>query len=643
MPVLVPDVNAATDREMGSGHAAPSTLELLYTQGAWQQASWFRALRGMDAGLAKLDTVLLMVFVAGSALLATAGFACRMFGVAGSGFFDIIPRYFTVGVGMLGAALATRSGGHIAIDLLSRSLSPRTARWVRLAADVIASVVAGILAVVCWDHVVLEWQAESKVLEVLPSWLPVLLLPWGFALTSFRFALRAAQLSPWALLLIPSVGMGLTQLYAVPSDAGMLFGMVAVGLSILLGAPLFTILGAATLLLVSHGGDAELAVISVNMYQLTEAPSLVTLPLFTLLGAILAHGRAPQRLVRFAQAALGWMPGGLLIATVCICAFFTTFTGASGVTIIALGALLHHLLKADGYHDKLSIGVITASGSIGLLFAPALPLIIYGVVAKIDIDKIFIAGILPGLLLIVAVGGAAIWMGHRGGISLPRHAFKWSEARAAARGAVWELMLPVVVLGIFLGGYGTVVEAAAVGVLYGIAVSVFVHRDVSWRELPSLCTQSAALIGAVLIILGVALAFTGYLVDAEIPQQLVEFASSHIHSRWAFLLAVNGLLLVVGCLLDIFSAIIIFVPLLMPVAEVFQVDPIHLGIIFLANLELGYLTPPVGMNLFLSAYRFDKSLGEICKNVAPFLLVLGVVLMIITYVPSLSLALLNIF
>ncbi len=595
---------------------------------------WLAPFLWLDAALLRLDVVVLALALLGACVPAVLSFVLRLVHAASSPWLDLVPRYSTLVVCFVGAAVAAGRGRHIAIDLLQRSLSPRWAKLARACALTVASLTAACLAVASWGFLQSEREAGSTVLETLPTWYSAALFVWGFALTSFRFWLRAAE-EHWAAAAIILVLLVLVPQLAAASPAG-ISALAAVLLvsGMIAGAPIFVILGGAALLFFFRD-EVELAVVPIEMFKLTEAPTLVTLPLFTAMGAILAKSDTPTRLVAVARSWLGWAPGGLAVAAVVICAFFTTFTGASGVTILALGLLLRQLLTSEGYSDELSVGLVTSSGSIGLLFAPALPLIIYGIVARIEIDQLFVAGVLPGVVLMSAVATTALISSKRGGTR--KEPFVAAEAFRALKAGAWDLLLPVIVLGLLLSGLATVVEAAAVALLYALVVSLVIKRDLDVRrQLFALIEESSVLIGAVLIILGAALAFTYYLVDAEIPQLVVDWAGAHIGNRWVFLLAVNLLLLVVGCLLDIFSAIIVFVPLLAPVAAAFDVHPVHLAIVFLANLELGYLTPPVGMNLFLSAHRFGLPLPTVWRTVLPFLLALAVALLVITYVPYLS-------
>jgi len=406
-----------------------------------------------------------------------------------------------------------------------------------------------------------------------------------------------------------------------------------------LGAPIFTVLGGAAVLL--YMGDGDLPVIvAIETYGLTIQPHLPAIPLFTLGGFILAQGNASERLLRVFRAAVGWIPGGTAVVCVVLCAFFTVFTGGSGVTILALGGLLFPALLRDGYRERFSVGLLTASGSLGLLFPPAMPLILYAIVAQVAPDDLFVAGVVPGTLLVVLVAAWGVREGRVTGAG--RHAFGWPELRRAFWGAKWELSIPFVVLGVLFSGYATLVETAAFTALYAAVTQGLIHRDFSFgRGLNQAFSECVVLVGGVLIILAVAVGFTAYLVDAEVPFLLVEWADEHIGSRFVFLLGLNLFLLLVGCLMDIFSAIFVVVPLIVPVAEQFGINPLHLGIIFIANLELGYLTPPVGLNLFLASYRFDRPLLEVYRASVPLLVILGFGVLVITYVPWLTLGLLE--
>lgn len=413
------------------------------------------------------------------------------------------------------------------------------------------------------------------------------------------------------------------------------FAVVLVILLALAGAPLFTIIGAIALYGFSSVGTDSSAVI-IELYRISDSAPLIAIPLFTFAGYLLAESRSPKRLVALAQALVGWLPGGIAFVVLTVCAFFTAFTGASGVTIVALGGLLLPMLVDQKYPERFSLGLITASGSIGLLFPPSLPIIIYGMIAAVSIDQLFVAGALPGLVLVGVLGGYSMRVGVTAKVShMP---FSWGRLWTAVRDAAWEIPLPIIVIGGIYGGLFTATEAAAITAFYVFVVEVFIYRDLSlFSDVPRVMKESMVLVGAILAILGVAFGLTNYLIDQEVPQQLFELVKEHIESPLTFLLILNLFLVLVGMMMDIFSAIIVVVPLILPIAREFGVDPVHLGIIFLTNLEIGYLTPPVGLNLFLSSLRFGKPVFTIVRSVGVFIALELIALAIITYYPDLSL------
>ena len=410
------------------------------------------------------------------------------------------------------------------------------------------------------------------------------------------------------------------------------------GLLAVIGVPLFVVIAIGALW-GYHQSEIDLQAIAIEIFGIAEMPILSAIPLFTFAGYLLSEGGAPGRLVRISQTLFGWMPGGLALIALAGCAIFTAFTGASGVTIIALGALLYPALKEAGYPDNFNLGLITTSGSLGLLFAPSLPLILYGVVAKVSIDDLFIAGIVPGLLMLVLLGGWSLWVNR--GNRQPAGDFSWPEAWAALKAARWEVPLPFIVLGGIYSGYFAVSEAAAVTAIYVIALEMIILREIPWSRLPAIMRESMVLVGGILLILGVSLASTNYMIDAGVPERLFEAVDSMVSGPTSFLWLLIGFLLVLGAILDIFSAIVLVVPLLLPVAAAFDIDPIHLGIIFLAAMQLGYLTPPVGLNLFIASYRFNQTITRIYAATLPFLLILLGAVIVITFWPTLSLGLLG--
>ena len=417
--------------------------------------------------------------------------------------------------------------------------------------------------------------------------------------------------------------------------------ITALGLLILalMGTPLFIVIATGALL-GFYFSDIDLQAIPIEYYRITEMPVLVAIPLFAFTGYLLSESGAPHRLVRLTNAFLGWIPGGLAIVSLIACSIFTAFTGASGVTIVALGALLYPALMEAGYREKFSLGLVTTSGCLGLLFAPALPLILFAVIAQqmgvgrpVSVDDMFLAGILPGLLMIFLL---SLWSIKNRPPQSTRP-FSAREAWCALKEAVWEVPLPVVVLGGIYGGFFAVSEAAAITAFYVLVVELLVYRDISWRQLPRIMQQSMVLVGGILVILGASLASTNYLIDAQVPTRLFETIHALISDKLTFLLLLNLFLLILGTMLDIFSSIVLIVPLLLPMAVGYEIDPVHFGIIFLANLQLGYLPPPVGIDLFIASYRFKRPIVELFRATLPWFLLLAVSVILITYIPALSL------
>lgn len=423
---------------------------------------------------------------------------------------------------------------------------------------------------------------------------------------------------------------------------------LGVGILVLMavaGAPLFSVLMGAAML-GFYSADIELAIIAIELYRIVDTPLLVALPLFTFSGYLLSEANTSTRLVNLMQSLFGWLPSGLAVVGFVACAIFTALTGASGVTIVALGALLLPALKKAGFSERYSLGLVTSSGSLGLLLVPSVPLILYGVIAQqLDVGEpftivdLFVAGVVPLCLMLIFLTVWTLWM-HRGG-KIPKVRFTWPNVWQAMLDARWELPLPFIVLGGVFGGVFAVSEAAAVTAFYVLCVEVLLYREIKWSKVPKIMVESMVMVGGILLILGIALAFTNFLVDAEVPQALFELMQTYISSPLGFLLFLNILLLALGAILDIFSAIVIMVPLLLPVAAGYGIHPVHLGIVFLANMQIGYFTPPVGMNLFIASYRFDKPLLELYSATWPFMVVLLVALGFITYVPALSLWFIN--
>jgi C4-dicarboxylate transporter DctM subunit len=404
------------------------------------------------------------------------------------------------------------------------------------------------------------------------------------------------------------------------------------------GAPLFAVICGITLFLL-FSGQIDSSAMIIEMHRMATTPILVAIPLFTFAGYLLSESGAPKRLIRLSDAILGWLPGGLSIIALVTCAIFTALTGATGLTIIALGGILFPALLQGRYPEKFSLGLLTTSGTLGLLFPPSLPLIIYAIIAKVRIDELFLAGILPGILLVVLLSSFSIYKAIITGV--PRKQFNLSEVFQALKGMIWELPLPIVVLGGIYSGYFAVSEAAAITTVYVLLIEVVIYRDIKWRELPKVMRKSMVLVGGILIILGAALGLTNYLIDEQVPMKIMDFIKVHITSPFVFLVALNLFLLAVGCIMGTFSALIVIVPLIPPIAQAYGIHPLHIGIIILTNLEIGASIPPLGINLFISSIRFEKTVLRLYYASLPFIAVLLFALAIITYLPWLSLALLK--
>ncbi|HSK09082.1 MAG TPA: TRAP transporter large permease subunit [Vicinamibacterales bacterium] len=561
-------------------------------------------------------------------------------------------QHLTMWVAFVGAMIASRQRRHLA--LATASFLPARVRPV---ADVVASAAtATVGAVLAWTSAQMVYSERLSVQTLtgnLPIWAVQTIIPIGFGVVALRAWWQAGRplvaegqeappsLSPgqaWGRrVIVLAVALAAVGLAFTPESMAasvrwpLILALVA---ATVLGAPIFVTLGGAALVLF-YADLVPLAAVASQTYGIVSSPTLPTIPLFTLAGVLLAEGGTPGRLVRLFQALAGWLPGGTAVAAILVCAFFTTFTGASGVTILALGGLLLPVLTRDVYSERFALGAVTSAGSIGLLFPPSLPVILYGISARTPVNEMFAAALVPGIVLVGLVSLYCLKEGlARGG--------RWrrpdpGEVGRAAWQAKWEILLPVIVFVSLFGGFATTVEAAAITAAYAFFVKCVVHRDVSvTRALPRVVTESTVLVGGVLIILGCALGLTGYLIDAEIPMQGAAWVKSAIHSRWLFLLTLNVFLLVVGSLMDIFSAIFVVVPLILPIAAAFDVHPLHLGAIFLTNLELGYLTPPVGLNLFLASLRFRRSMYEVTRAALPFLAVQATAVLLVTYLPALS-------
>lgn len=591
---------------------------------------------GLVRGLVRAENALVaLVLVAIACVPLLEGLLRSVFGASLSGASTIV-AHLTLVVGMLGGAVAARENRMLALSTVDTFLKGSLRAVLHACTFGFAAAVAAFLCVAGVQWIQTEIPTGAELVYGIPTWVVQSVLPFGFGLVALRLAWAAgdswrARITAFAIVV---ASFALARFEPVDPEKLVTPGLIGLLVATLFGAPVFVTLGGAALILLWGSGDG-IGSIPIDHYRLVTNPTLPTIPLFTLAGYLLAEGGASKRLMRVFQTLFGRMRGGPAIVTALLCAFFTSFTGASGVTILALGGLLMPVLVDAHYKERDALGLITGAGSLGLLLPPCLPLILYAIIAKVEMQKMFLAGVLPSLLLIGLTAAWGIWCGPR--IERDTPPFSVREAAKAVWAAKWELALPLVALGALFSGKATPVEAAAWTALYAGFIEVVVYRDLHpTKKLPGVLVESALVIGGVLMILGVALGFTNYLVLADFPAQALDWVKEHVDSPWTFLLLLNLFLLVVGCLMDIFSAIIVIVPLVVPMGQAYGIDPLHLGIVFLANLELGFLTPPVGMNLFLASYRLKKPMPEVYRAVVPMILVLLVGVLVITYWPALT-------
>jgi len=575
-------------------------------------------------------------------------------GVSGS---SIYIQHIIVWITFIGGVITSRSGRHIGISLASDRLKGKTETAVKSAVSFISSMLITAFAWTSLSMVVIGFDYENSI-GVLPIKAVAAVMPVSFILMAVRFADKIEHIIIKRIILTSGIITGtflsftsITNIMSANDISIPLFtfisgishnflSVIAIPASVIIiisaffGTPIFIVLGGtAFMLFASTTGAPE--VIANEAYTMLISHSIPSIPLFTLTGYILSESRSGQRLVSLFSSLLGWLPGGMIIMTVFVCACFTTFTGASGITILALGPLLSYIMINTKTSDEnFSIGLITSSGSIGMLFPPSLPIILYGVVAHIHIKKMFIGGIIPGIILVSFLSGYGIFSTMKK--NTERIPFDLKKALNSIKNAAWEIMFPIIILVCYFGGLTTIVETGAVAVIYSLFICLVVHKDFKVTDIPAVVLKSIPVLGGVMIILAMSRGLSYFIIDAEIPLMLMDFVKIHIESKLMFLILLNIFLLISGCFMDIFSAIMVIVPIIIPMGNLYGVDPVHLGIIFLANLGLGFLTPPVGLNLFLASYRFEKPVTVIYKNVIPFFLVMLVAVLLITYLPFLS-------
>ncbi|MCL1814614.1 MAG: TRAP transporter large permease subunit [Treponema sp.] len=582
-------------------------------------------------------------------------------------------KHLLLALGLLSGMLTTKNEEHLSIGIVQNFSSPGVKKTVSVIGHIVSAYVTMIIA---WGSLsfirvgLMGW----KICGIIPDRIFALVIPIGYTVMAFRFARLTPlegkkKIIPYLALLLgtisalPIIGAAIwpydrpeflreiTELYYDIAWYIKVPGVIFLLAAALAGTPLFVVMGGMALLLIQASG-VEIHVVPGQVYQALTQDGIIPIPLFTLAGFILSESRAGERLVKAFRGLFGWFPGGMIAATVVICAFFTSFTGASGVTILALGGLLFAILSQHSrYPENFSIGLLTSTGSIGLLFPPSLPIILVGVTftmtgVPINILHLFYGGVIPGVILVTAMiifgivvslkmpGKTAPAEGSGGTFGI--EPFNLRTALGGVRESIFELILPIFLVVFFFTGFLSIVELGAVSVVYVFIVEVIIHRDLALKDIPAVFRKAAPIIGGVLSIIGLSMALSFYIIDTQAPQNLVEWMKNTIQSPVIFLLLLNLLLLVVGCLMDIFSAILIVLPLITPLGVAYGLDPIHLGIIFITNLEVGFLTPPVGLNLFLASYRFGKPFARICRYVLPFLLIQFAVVLLVTYVPALS-------
>jgi C4-dicarboxylate transporter DctM subunit len=551
-----------------------------------------------------------------------------------SGSLNLV-AHSTLAVMMVGGAIAAREGKLLSLSTTASLIPDRFKTAARIFTCGLGAAITLYLVKASFDYTLIEKGVGSIIACDIPKWAFLALLPMGFTAILSRLIWRVSEKRVVRLAtLLLAVGLStLGVLIQQPPESFLYVCFAVLMVSVIFGAPVFVALGGAALIFLWNS-NTPIDSIPAETYRMVVSPTIPTIPLFTLTGYFLAEGGASIRLLKVFQALFGWLKGGSAIVTALVCAFFTCFTGGSGVTILALGGLLMPILLAEKYKEREALGLLTSAGSLGMLFPPSLPVILYGVVSHTPIDKLFLGGLLPGLILMILTAWWGVSKGSK--TQQAKHPFHFQNALTSVWEAKWELALPLVVFFFLFLIKVTLVESAALTALYAFVVEVFIYKDLSFKQIPKVVTECGILVGGVLLILGVSLGFTNDMVDAQIPDQLAQWVQGTVHSQWLFLLMVNLMLIIVGSLLEIFAAIVVVVPLLMPMAQAFNVDPVHMGIVFLLNMELGFLAPPLGLNLFLSSYRFKKPMTEVYWAVLPMYLILHAMVLAITYIPFLT-------
>jgi tripartite ATP-independent transporter DctM subunit len=573
-------------------------------------------------------------------------------GILGS---SALTSHLLLFAGLLGGMICTRSEGHLAISLVHYVPEGKIKNRLAVFCNLFSVFVAVVIA---WSSVsFIKIGLNGNKIAFFSDRVLAVIIPVAFCIIAFRFA-RRTGLSGWKIAM-PVLTVLFGTLASFPVIAKIIWGfdmpdsvfeicdkfyifsyyvktpfVILIILAALGGTPLFIIMGGLALLLMQASGG-EMDSVAADIYSALTNQNIIAIPLFTIVGFFLSESRAGQRLVNTFRGFFSWLPGGIIIVTVIICAFFTSFTGASGVTILALGGILYTILKEHlKYPEEFSIGLLTSVGSIGLLFPPSLPLILVGTVTQTNIFHLFLGGIAPGFILVTAMAFFGIFISFK--TKIPVEKFEGAKALLALKDSAFEILLPILLIAGYFSGILSLVEIGAAAVLYVFIVEVFINRDIKLFDIKKVFDKAIPIIGGVLSILALSKALSYYIVDTQAPANIASWMYNAISSKFIFLLLLNLSLLVVGCLMDIFSAILIVLPLIVPLGQIYGINPVHLGIIFIVNLEVGYITPPVGLNLFLASFRFKKPFVDICRYVSPFLLVRLAVVILVTYLPWLS-------
>ena len=610
-------------------------------------------LAGRLRSLGRFDEALSVVALALMTLIPLIEIALRPLSGRGVENAPVLVQHLGLVLAMFGALAAARHG-HLAT--LGGAIAPAGSQRIGAAVQVLAqgsaALICGLLSLASWRFVLSEMDASHKLAYGVPVWWVQAAMPLGFALLGMKLGARSFQsigARVAGALLLPAAGWLLANRFdgaALPLWPFAIWLMAA----LLAGAPIFAVLGGLALALFLQEGQ-PLASIPLSHYQITVNPSLPALPLFTLAGLIFARTGAARRLGAVFLAMFGGGVTGTVFAAAVLCSFFTAFTGGSGVTILALGGLLLPLLRNAGFPEQRGISLVTSASALGVLLAPSVPLIMYAIIARVPINAMFLAGLVPAAVMVafLLIFGGYLRRGGMDSTSGKVHATaleaqqETRQLAASLWAAKWEIAAPLVAIGSLVSGLATPTESAALTAAYAILTQTLAHRELPLRMLGKCLADCAMVIGGVMLILGMALALTNYLVDAGVPDAAIEWVQGVIPNKFVFLLALNVFLFAAGALMEIFAAIVVLVPLLLPVALSYGIDPVHFGIIFLANMEMGFLCPPAGMNIYFASAMFGKPIRYVAVSVLPALLAIFLGTLAISWLPVMATGLPGLF